>query len=192
MAGRFVLLDDPVLTSDDDFRPNFASTVIEALLVAGIQVIVVTQDYSSWKDIGHRHTHVGAVQFQMVRENPVIGTEVTSQSGALATLLSQAQPLLNSQDGEQRKNGATKLRQAIERFSKELLVRSRRAQGDQLAMITDYDGHNFGNFSAQATALLTKDRSHPASWSRHTITSRLDPTTTRRPHPRSLKWRRAI
>src|SRR5262249_53974157 len=31
----FVLLDDPVLTSDDDFRPNFASSVIEALLDSG-------------------------------------------------------------------------------------------------------------------------------------------------------------
>lgn len=160
-GAGFVLLDDPVLTSDDDFRPNFASTVIEALLAAGVQVIVVTQDHSSWKDIGHRHAHVGAVQFQMMRDNPVIGTEIRSQSDALATLLSQAQPFISSQDGEQRKNGATKLRQAIERFSKELLVRSRHAQGDQLAMITDYDGQNFGNFSAQALALLTKDPSHP-------------------------------
>jgi hypothetical protein len=55
----------------------------------------------------------------------------------LATLLALAQPFINSQDGEQRKNGATKLRQAIERFSKELLVRSRHAQGEQLAMITE-------------------------------------------------------
>jgi hypothetical protein len=159
-GAGFVLLDDPVLTSDDDFRPNFASTVIEALLAAGLQVIVVTQDHSSWKDIGHRHTHVGAVQFQMVRDNPVVGTEIQSQSDALATLLSQAQPFINSQDGEQRKNGATKLRQAVERFSKELLVRARQVQGDQLAMITDYDGQNFGNFSAQVQALLTKDPSH--------------------------------
>jgi hypothetical protein len=93
-GAGFVLLDDPVLTSDDDFRPNFASTVIEALLSAGVQVIVVTQDYSSWKDIGHRHAHMGAVQFQMVRDNPVIGTEIRSQSDALATLLSQAQPFI--------------------------------------------------------------------------------------------------
>jgi RecF/RecN/SMC N terminal domain len=160
-GAGFVLLDDPVLTSDDDFRPNFASTVIEALLDAGIQIIVVTQDHSSWKDIGHRWSHRGAVQFQMVRDNPVIGTEIRSQSDALATLLAQAQPFINSQDGEQRKNGATKLRQAIERFSKELLVRSRHARGEQLAMITDYDGQNFGNFSGQALALLTKDPSHP-------------------------------
>jgi hypothetical protein len=38
----FIFLDDPVLTSDDDFRPNFASTVIEELLAAGMQVIIVT------------------------------------------------------------------------------------------------------------------------------------------------------
>ena len=122
---------------------------------------MVTQDHSSWKDIGHRWSHRGAVQFQMVRDNPVIGTEIRSQSDALATLLAQAQPFINSQDGEQRKNGATKLRQAIERFSKELLVRSRHAQGEQLAMITDYDGQNFGNFSGQVLVLLTKDPSHP-------------------------------
>lgn len=169
-GAGFVLLDDPVLTSDDDFRPNFASTVIEALLDAGIQVIVVTQDHSSWKDIGHRWGHRGAVQFQMVRDNPVIGTEIRSQNDALATLLAQAQPFISSQDGEQRKAGATKLRQAIERFSKELLVRARHAQGDQLAMITNYDGQNFGNFSGQTQALLTKDPSHPASWLRPTTT----------------------
>lgn len=159
-GAGFVLLDDPVLTSDDDFRPNFASTVIEALLAAGVQVIVVTQDHSSWKDIGHRHAHVKAAQFQMVCDNPLIGTEIRSQSDALVTLLAQAQPFMNSQDGEQRKNGATKLRQAIERFCKELLVRSRHANGDALAMITDYDGQNFGSFSAQVQALLTKDSSH--------------------------------
>lgn len=160
-GAGFILLDDPVLTSDDDFRPNFASTVIEALLDAGIQVIVVTQDHSSWKDIGHRWGHRGAAQFQMVRDNPVIGTEIRGQNDALATLLAQAQPFMKSQDGEQRKNGATKLRQAIERFSKELLVRSLHAQGNQMTMITDYDGQNFGTFSGQVQALLTKDPSHP-------------------------------
>ena len=97
----------------------------------------------------------------MVRDNPVIGTEIRSQGDALATLLAQAQPFISSQDGENRKQGATKLRQAIERFSKELLVRARNSQGDKLAMITDYDGQNFGNFSQQTQALLTKDPSHP-------------------------------
>jgi hypothetical protein len=34
----FIILDDPVLTSDDDYRPNFASSVIEGLLDEGMQV----------------------------------------------------------------------------------------------------------------------------------------------------------
>ncbi|WP_346296408.1 AAA family ATPase [Rhodopseudomonas sp. P1] len=157
----FVLLDDPVLTSDDDFRPNFSSTVIEALLAADIQIIVVTQCNASWKDIGHRWEHKGVAQFQMIRDDPVLGTEIRSQTDALATLLAQAQPYIHSQDGDSRKNGATKIRQGIERFSKEILVRSRQAGGDALASITDYDGQNFGNFSNSVKALLIKDPSHP-------------------------------
>jgi hypothetical protein len=159
-GNGFVLLDDPVLTSDDDFRPNFASSVIEALLDAGIQVIVLTQDHSTWKDIGHRWRHRGATQFQLVRDNAVVGTEVRSQDDDLATMLVQAQPFILSHDGDQRKEGATRLRRAIERFCKELLVKSRHTSGDSTAMITDYDGKNYGDFSAQALALLTLDPSH--------------------------------
>ena len=43
----FIILDDPVLTSDDDYRPNFVSSVIEGLLDAGLQIIVCTQDHKS-------------------------------------------------------------------------------------------------------------------------------------------------
>jgi hypothetical protein len=68
----FVIMDDPVLTSDDDFRPNFASTVIECLLANGMQVIVLTQDHASWKDIGHRWEHKGVSQYQVVRNDPVL------------------------------------------------------------------------------------------------------------------------
>ncbi|MGY3695040.1 hypothetical protein ACVIGA_005120 [Bradyrhizobium sp. USDA 3240] len=159
-GAGFVLLDDPVLTSDDDFRPNFASSVIEALLDAGIQVIVLTQDYSTWKDIGHRWHHRGAAQFQLVRDNAVAGTEVRSQDDDLATMLVQAQPFILSQDANQRQEGAARLRRAIERFCKELLVKSRHVNGDNTAMISEYDGKNYGDFSAQALALLTQDPAH--------------------------------
>ena len=40
-------------------------------------------------------------------------------------------------------------------------MRNRLAKGETLAMITDYDGKNFGDFSTQVQALLTKDPSHP-------------------------------
>lgn len=159
-GAGFVLLDDPVLTSDDDFRPNFAASVIEALLDAGIQIIVLTQDYSTWKDIGHRWRHRSAAQFQLVRDNAVAGTEVRSQDDDLATMLAQAKPFILSQDSDQRKEGATRLRRAIERFCKELLVKSRHANGDNTAMISHYDGKNYGDFSAQALALLTQDPAH--------------------------------
>ncbi|AWL93030.2 AAA family ATPase [Bradyrhizobium ottawaense] len=159
-GAGFVVLDDPVLTSDDDFRPNFASSVIEALLDAGVQVVVITQDHKSWKDIGHRWEHRGAAQFQIVRENPVAGSEIRGQGDALATMLAQARPFINSQDSEQRKEGATRLRRIIERFCKELIVKSRHANGDAMASITDYDGKAYGDFSAQALALLTLDPSH--------------------------------
>ncbi len=61
-GAGFVVLDDPVLSSDDDFRPNFEAGVIEALLDDGIQVIVLTQDQTSWKNIGHRWNFRGAEQ----------------------------------------------------------------------------------------------------------------------------------
>ena len=160
-GAGFVVLDDPVLSSDDDFRPNFEASVIEALLDAGIQVIVLTQDYKSWKNIGHRWDFRGALQLQLVRNDPVIGTEVRSENDQLASMLAKAQPFINSQDPEQRKQGATLLRQAIERFGKELIVRDLHVAGDALAAITDYDGKNFGDFKTKVVSLLTKDRSHP-------------------------------
>ncbi|EIG58031.1 AAA family ATPase [Bradyrhizobium sp. WSM1253] len=160
-GAGFVLLDDPVLTSDDGFRTNFQSSVIEALLAAGIQVIVLTQDYKSWKDIGHLWGHRGVSQFQIMRDNAVIGTEIKGRDDALATMLVQARPFISSHDGDQRKTGAARLRDVLERFCKELLVKDRRADGDSQAMISDYDGKNFGEFNAKVFSLLKLDPSHP-------------------------------
>ncbi|HAX90652.1 MAG TPA: hypothetical protein DCY07_00380, partial [Rhodospirillaceae bacterium] len=157
----FIILDDPVLASDDDFRPNFASTVIEGLLNEGVQVIVLTQDHSSWKDIGHRWEHKNVAQFQIVRNDPVLGTEIRNQNDGLATMLAKASSIIKSHDIEQRKDGATIIRQAVERFGKELLVRKRCADGDSMASITDYDGKTFGEFSNSVYQLLTRDAAHP-------------------------------
>lgn len=157
----FIVLDDPVLTSDDDFQPNFASTVIEKLLEIGIQVVTLTQDHSSWKDIGHRWEYRGIAQYQLVKNDPMLGTEIRNQNDGLATMIARAQPFIKSPDPEQRKEGAQKVRDAIERFGKELLVRERKLNGELLASITDYDGKNFGEYSGSVYVLLTKDGSHP-------------------------------
>lgn len=160
-GSKLVILDDPVLTSDNDYRPNFVSSVIEALLDIGLQVIICTQDHKSWKDMGDRWGHKGAAQFQIVRNDPILGSEIRSQNDDLATMMAQAQPATKSQDPAVRKEGASKLRMAIERFAKMVLVRECQRTGDSLASITDFDGKNFGTYSQRVMGLLTKDQSHP-------------------------------
>ncbi len=157
----FIVLDDPVLTSDDDYRPNFVSSVIEGLLIAGIQVIICTQDHKSWKDIGDRWTYRGGLQFQIIRNDAVLGTEIRGQNDDLATMMAKAQPLIKSQDPVVRKDGAIRLREALERFAKMVIVRERQKCGDSLASITNYDGKNFGTYAQHAMSLLVKDPSHP-------------------------------
>ncbi len=160
-GAGFVVLDDPVLTSDDDFRPNFTSSVIESLLELGIQTVICTQDHKSWKEIGDRWQHRGATQFQIIRNDAALGTEIRSQNDDLATMISKAQPYVVSQDPVNRKEGGVRVREAIERFCKIMIVRDRIKTGDALASITEYNGQNFGTYKNTALNLLTKDRSHP-------------------------------
>lgn len=157
----FIVLDDPVLTSDDDYRPNFASTVIEGLLAEGIQTIIATQDHATAKDIETRWAHRNVARFNIVRNDPRLGSEIRNQNDQLATMIARAQTFCNSEDPDQRKLGAARVREAIERFCKLLLVKERVGKGDALASITDYDGKNFGNFSNDVKALLIQDASHP-------------------------------
>jgi hypothetical protein len=160
-GAGFVILDDPVLTSDDDYRPNFVSSVIEGLLDAGLQIIICTQDHKSWKDIGTRWQHRGAIQYQIMRHDAVLGTEIRSQNDDLATMMAKAQPLIKSQDPVVRKDGAIRLREAIERFCKVILVKDKQSKGDSLASITDYDGQNFSSYGQNVMNLLTKNAAHP-------------------------------
>jgi hypothetical protein len=153
----FIVLDDPVLTSDEDYRPNFTSSVVEGLLDSGIQVIVCTQDYRTWKDIGDRWQHRKAKQYHMVRNNAVLGTEIRQENDDLATMIARAAPGAKSQDPAVRKDGARRIREVIERFSKCLLVKHRKTKGDNAASITEYDGSDFGSYANQVYGLLTKD-----------------------------------
>ena len=157
----FILLDDPVLTSDEDYRPNFTSSVLEGLLDKGIQVLICTQDHKTYKDIGDRWLHRNAQQFIMVRNDAVTGTEIRKENDDLATMIARARPATKSQDPALRKDGARQIREIIERFSKCLLVKDRKVKGDNGASITQYDGKNFGTYSNNVYALLTKDAADP-------------------------------
>ncbi len=97
----------------------------------------------------------------MFRMDPLLGTEIRSQNDDLAAMIARAQPFVKSQDPSLRKEGAGRLREAIERFCKIMLVKARQGKGESLASITDYDGKNFGSYGQQVMNLLIKDSSHP-------------------------------
>jgi wobble nucleotide-excising tRNase len=47
----FIVLDDPILSSDEDYRAYFNAPVVEELLALGVQVLLLTQDQRTWKEI---------------------------------------------------------------------------------------------------------------------------------------------
>jgi hypothetical protein len=53
----FIILDDPILSSDEDYRAHFNSAVLEKLIDSGVQVILLTQDQKTSKDITERYLH---------------------------------------------------------------------------------------------------------------------------------------
>jgi hypothetical protein len=156
----FVIMDDPVLTSDDDYRPNFTTTVMHGLLDKEVQVIICTQDHKSWKDIGTHWSHRGVVQFNIVKNDPIIGTEIRSENDDLAALIARAAPLTKSPEPQIRKEAAVRLRTAIERFCKEMLVKDHKANGNKLTLVSDYDGKNFGEYGQAVMNMLTLDGAH--------------------------------
>ncbi len=153
----FMVFDDPVVSSDEDYRAHFVCTVLEELIKLGQQIILLTQDQRTWKDISERYASNNVDVFQIMRDTGV--TTVTKTSDGLAAMLAKAEPYVRSEHPEMRKRGAEILRDALERFCKELLVKILRDQGDGGAKITDYDGETLGKLFPRVHPLLT-DASH--------------------------------
>jgi hypothetical protein len=155
LSGKFQPLSAPPLSSLLFFSLRsslrftfFALTRERYSFVLIVCLLIVISLRNSW-------------EFQIVRNDPLLGTEIRNQNDGLATMIAKAQPFIKSHDLEQRKEGAIKIRLAIERFGKEILVKKRRQEGDPMASITNYDSKNFGDFSNSVYALLTKDPAHP-------------------------------
>ena len=160
-GSGFVVLDDPILSSDEDYRAYFKSAVLESLLDAGIQVIILTQDQKSWKDLEHRYLHNNIDMFQMALIDPADGTSVNHTSDDLMAMLSRVEVLVRGGHTDLRKQAGEILRNAAERFCKEILVRDRWKQGDSRAALSDYDGKNLGELGPKVESMLTADPSHP-------------------------------
>ncbi|QOZ36995.1 ATP-binding protein [Bradyrhizobium sp. CCBAU 53421] len=157
----FIVLDDPIISSDEDYRAFFNAMVLEELLRLGTQVIVLTQDQRTWKDLGERYLHQNISMFQIALLSPADGSSVTNTADDLATQLTRAEKLARGGHPTLRKQGGEVMRDAAERFCKEMLVKDRRAKGDGAASLLDYDKKTLGHLGPQVEPLLTQDPSHP-------------------------------
>ena len=135
-----MVLDDPILASDEDYRAYFKAVFLEELIGAGVQAIVLTQDQRTWKDLEHRYLHVNIDMFQMALIDRADGTTVINAGDDLMAMLTRADVLARGGHVALRRQAAEIVRNAAERFCKEMLVRDRWTKGDKGADLSDYDG----------------------------------------------------
>ncbi|MXX87894.1 MAG: AAA family ATPase [Boseongicola sp. SB0677_bin_26] len=169
----FIVLDDPILSSDEDYRANFQAAVLEELIGAGVQVIVLTQDRKTWKNLEHRYLHESIDMFQMELTNRADGTSVTNSGDDLTAMLTRGELLARGGHPNLRKQAGELLRDAAERFCKEMLVHDRWTKGDSRAALSDHDGKNLGQLQPKVEPLLIADPSHPGKL--RVIASQLNP-----------------
>jgi hypothetical protein len=167
------VLDDPILSSDEDYRAFFNSIVLEELLKLDTQVIVLTQDQRTWKDLGERYLHRNITMFQIVLQNPADGPSITNTADDLEIALVRADKLVRGGHPDLYKQAGSAIRDAAERFCKQMLVRDQRAKGNAAASLSDHDKKNLGHLCPQVEPLLAADPSHPGKL--RTIGSAVNP-----------------
>ena len=160
-GSGFIVLDDPVLSSDDDYRVHFNSTVLEELLNLPIQIIVLTQDHAAWEDIQIRHRHRGISMAQLYVDSPQTGTIIENTSDTLMAKVNRAKSLAKGGHPDVRKECGIQLRDAGELFCKEILVKDKHNQGDQNATLSDFEGKVLEWLCPHVEPFLEKDPSHP-------------------------------
>ena len=153
----FVVLDDPVQSSDEDHRAPFTHEVIDGLVQSGLQVIVLTQNHGMWQDVNYTYGHKQADIFQLTLQNPRTGTQVVKTSDDLQVMLSRVEPYVKSKSPDILKDAAIKLRDAAERFCKEMLVRDRKSNGDDKATVSDYVNKNLKELRPAVEPLFTNN-----------------------------------
>ena len=157
----FIILDDPVLSSDEDYRVHFNSTVLTELLKLPMQVVVLTQDHDTWEELETRYRHLGISNAQLFIETPAEGSIIENTSDTLLAKINRAKSLARGGHPDPRKECGFQLRDAGERFCKEMLVSDRRGKGDAAASLTDYDGKALEWLCPRVDPLLIHDASHP-------------------------------
>ncbi len=134
----FVILDDPIISIDDDYSAHFINSALAELAARDVQVIMLTYEQKTWRAIQARYGEGQAEAFQLNLDEPAKGTLLVKSSDRLAMMLKAAKPFTQSSVLSVRKDGCQRIRDCGERFCKELLVTKRREQGDSAALVTDY------------------------------------------------------
>jgi hypothetical protein len=157
----FIVLDDPILASDEDYRAYFKLLVVERLLDCGIQTVLITQCKDTWRDISDLHGHRGVASFQIRLADPKKGTAVIKSGDEFLAMLTKIEPFTLHDDLELRKIGGGRIRDGTERFCKLLLVKKARDTGNAGAVITDYKDKGLDELIPLITAYLEQvDPSH--------------------------------
>ena len=108
-----------------------------------------------------RYRHLGISIAQLYIETPAEGTVIENTSDALLAKLNRARSLARGGHPHSRKECGIQLRDAGERFCKEMLVSDRRSKGDDAASLSDYDGKTLEWLCPRVEPLLLQDPSHP-------------------------------
>lgn len=157
----FIILDDPVLSSDQDYRVHFNTMALTQLLSLHIQVIILTQDHDTWEELETRYRHLRISTAQLYIDTPSEGTIIENTSDALLAKINRASSLARGGHPDNRKECGIQLRDAGERFCKEMLVNDRQNKGEVAASLTDYDGKTLEWLSPRVQPFLNLDASHP-------------------------------
>ncbi|MFO1055115.1 MAG: AAA family ATPase [Planctomycetota bacterium] len=163
-ACGFILLDDPVLSSDEDYRVHFHTEVLEAILGIPMQVVILTQSHPTWGELESRYRHANISQAQLLVDSAAEGTAIEATSDALKAKIGRARSLARSGHPDNRKSCGLHLRDAGERFCKELLVEDRRSNGGIGAEISEYDGKTLEWLFPRIAPMLDRDPSHPGKF----------------------------
>src|SRR5207245_8091156 len=105
--------------------------------------------------------HVGISNAQLFVDSPVDGTIIENTSDALLAKISRAKSLARGGHPNLRKECGVQLRDAGERFCKEMLVNGRHANGEPEAALADYDGKALEWLCPRVQPQLSHDPSHP-------------------------------
>lgn len=124
-----VVLDDPIPGSDGDHRLTFAQNTVEALLDAGIQVILTTFDDKLARLAAGQQAGRDQRTFELTLSDHVAGTEPTLTSNAFDQLLLEAEDNVNAPTAKGRRAACTTYRTAAERLAKQIIATARTTDG---------------------------------------------------------------